>query len=105
MTKLSVFSPLVATSLLFLSSSQNGHAETTAVEAPAKPAPKSVLRAAPIKDHWDANAWDPAGGSLFWHAVSDQRRSEGAASGRNTRRPSVEPSPHRPRPKGGDSRG
>lgn len=42
-----------------------------------------VLRAVPIQDHWNANSWDPAGGSLFWHAVKDQK----STSGRNLNHP------------------
>lgn len=45
----------------------------------------NVVRVAPIQNHWDANAWDQTGGSLFWHDLSEKRRA--ALSERHQKRP------------------
>ncbi len=74
---------LVALASLFCVSTDLADANESPSASPEATATKSVLRAVPIRNHWDANAWDPAGGSLFWHATRD--RQSKAATGRNAR--------------------
>lgn len=71
----------------------------TGSEKQDSPASAPMQRAVPIQNYWDANSWDPIGGSLFWHAIRDshQARASATESGRNTRhrdsrRPTTTPS-------------
>ena len=62
---------------------------TASEEKPSNPEPTApTTRAVPIQNYWDANAWDPIGGSLFWHATRDDRPRSKAPlfEGRNTQR-------------------
>lgn len=74
---------LVALTSLFCITTEGVNADETASVSADTNAAKSVLRAVPIRNHWDANAWDPSGGSLFWHDTRDRRAK--AESGRNAR--------------------
>jgi hypothetical protein len=38
----------------------------------AKDAP---VRAVPIQNYWDSHSWDPIGGPVFWHDLSEKRRA------------------------------
>ncbi|MBL9154367.1 MAG: hypothetical protein JNK37_17890 [Verrucomicrobiales bacterium] len=44
-----------------------------------RPADPALIRAVPIQDYWNAHAWDPIGGSIFWHDLSEKRRAEMSA--------------------------
>ena len=50
-----------------------------------------LIRATPLPQYWNAQSWDPAGGSLFWHDPSEKRRQ--AMSERHARRPVPVPAP------------
>lgn len=76
-------SPLLLAALVgALPLAPSGAAETEANRpelAPAVPVRRSPgdpsLRRAPFANHWDSQSWDPAGGLLFWHRLSEKRRS------------------------------
>ncbi len=86
-TQTAAWPPLVVLAAIALSQLQSAVSEEKAVsETPDR----SVLRAVPIKDHWNANSWDPTGGSLFWHALEDRKSARpDDTKGRNTRRPAA----------------
>ncbi|MCB1062011.1 MAG: hypothetical protein KDN20_03695 [Verrucomicrobiae bacterium] len=90
-----MLSPFLAAAMTLSISCVPSQAETTPNQTPAASTSRSTVRAVPIKDYWDANAWDHSGGSLFWHALSDQRRSTPVEAGRNTRRPTSATTPAR----------
>ena len=76
---------LTAATLLLLGSGVAfASEEKSSNSAPSGP----TKRAVPIQNYWDANAWDPIGGSLFWHATREDRPRSKAPlfEGRNTQR-------------------
>lgn len=42
---------------------------------PRRPSKDALVRAVPIQKYWDSQSWDPVGGPLFWHDLSEKRRA------------------------------